>query len=272
MGISFGPPHVTCTAWTIVDRASGESIATNKSDAPMHVASTTKIMTAYLVFKLAAAHPEVLDEVLTFSKRADDTVGSTAGIRAGESLTVDELMYGLLLPSGNDASVALAEHFGRRFAESAKSLDEQQSFDRFIEQMNLTASELNMQQTHFVNPHGLTDKAHLSSATDLARLAKAALDVPRFRDYVTCRQHGCEVIGIGGYKRNLKWENTNRLLSIDGYTGLKTGTTDAAGACLVSCSQRDGRELIVVVLNAANSDARYVDARNLHAFGWRKLR
>ena len=179
-------------------------------------------------------------------------------------------MYGLLLPSGNDASVALAEHFGRKFGKSDASLDDQQSFDLFIEQMNLTASELNMQQTHFVNPHGLTDKAHLSSAADLARLAKAALDVPRFRDYVTCRQHGCEVIGVGGYKRNLKWENTNRLLTIDGYTGLKTGTTDAAGACLVSSSQRDGRELIVVVLNAANSDARYVDARNLHAFGWRK--
>ncbi len=90
-----------------------------------------------------------------------------------------------------------------------------------------------------------------------------------FRDDVTCRQYGCEVNGIGGYKRNLKWGNTNRLLSIDGYTGLKTGTTDAAGACLVSCSQRDGRELIFVVLNATNSDARYVDARNLHAFGRR---
>ncbi len=266
----FGPPQVTCTAWTIVDRASGQTIASIKSETPMHVASTTKIMTAYLVFKLATERPEVLDEVLTFSKRADDTIGSTAGVRAGESLTVAELMYGLMLPSGNDASVALAEHFGRKFAQSDQSLDDGHSFDLFIKQMNVTAQKLNMQQTHFVNPHGLTDKAHLSTANDLALLAKAALDVPRFRDYVTCRQHGCEVTGVGGYKRNLKWENTNRLLSIEGYTGLKTGTTDAAGACLVSSSQRDGRELIVVLLNAANSDARYVDARNLHAYGWRK--
>ena len=267
----FGPPQVTCTAWTIVDRANGEPIATNKSEAAMHIASTTKIMTAYLVLKLAAVHPEVLDEALTFSKRADDTVGSTAGVRAGEYLTVGELMYGLLLPSGNDASVALAEHFGRKFAKPDAELDDKQSFDRFIEQMNETARELKMLQTNYVNPHGLTDKAHLSSAADLARLTRAALELPRFRDYVTCRQHGCEVTGTGGYKRNLKWENTNRLLSIDGYTGFKTGTTDAAGACLVSCSQRDGRELIVVVLNAANSDARYGDARNLHAFGWRRL-
>jgi serine-type D-Ala-D-Ala carboxypeptidase (penicillin-binding protein 5/6) len=266
----FGPPQVTCSAWAIVDRASGETIAANKSEVPMHIASTTKIMTAYIVLKHAATNPSVLDEMITFSKRADDTIGSTAGLRAGESLPVAELLYGLLLPSGNDASVAFAEHFGRKVVKSDVRLDDAQSFDRFIEEMNSTARELKMQQTNFVNPHGLTDKAHLATASDLARLACAALEVPRFRDYVTCRQHGCEVTGPGGYKRNLKWENTNRLLGIEGYTGLKTGTTDAAGACLVSSSQRDGRELIVVLLNASNSDARYVDARNLHAYGWRK--
>jgi D-alanyl-D-alanine carboxypeptidase (penicillin-binding protein 5/6) len=266
----FGPPQVTCTAWTIADRSTGVSIAGTKSDFPMHIASTTKIMTACVVLKMATSNPEVLNEVIAFSKRADDTVGSTAGVRAGESLTVGELMYGLLLPSGNDASVALAEHFGRKFAKAEESLDDAKSYDRFIEQMNATARELNMLQTHFVNPHGLTDKNHLSTADDLAKLAIAALGVPRFRDYVTCRQHGCEVSGPGGYKRNLKWENTNRLLGIEGYTGLKTGTTDAAGACLVSCSRRGDRELVVVLLNSANSDARYVDARNLHAYGWRK--
>ena len=265
-----GPPQVTCTAWAIVDRASGDAIAANKSEVPMHIASTTKMMTAYIVLKQAAANPSVLDEVVTFSKRADDTVGSTAGVRAGESLPVAELLYGLLLPSGNDASVALAEHFGRKFAKTDIKLDDSQSFDRFIEEMNATARELKMQQSNFVNPHGLTDKAHLATVSDMARLACAALEVPRYRDYVTCRQHGCEVTGPGGYKRNIKWENTNRLLGIEGYTGLKTGTTDAAGACLVSSSQRDGRELIVVLLNASNSDARYVDARNLHAYGWRK--
>lgn len=266
----FGPPQVTCSAWTIVERSTGESIAGTKADVPMHIASTTKIMTAYVVLKRAASHPQVLDEVVTFSKRADDTVGSTAGVRAGESLTVGELMYGLLLPSGNDASVALAEHFGRKFAKADESLDDARSYDRFIEQMNAAARELKMLNSSFVNPHGLTDKAHLSTASDLAKLSIAALELPRFRDYVTCRQHGCEVAGTGGYKRNLKWENTNRLLGIEGYTGFKTGTTDAAGACLVSSSLRGDRELIVVLLNAANSDARYVDARNLHAYGWRK--
>jgi len=259
----FGPPQVTCTAWTIVERSTGESIAGSKADIPMHIASTTKIMTAYVVLKMAASHPEVLEEVITFSKRADDTVGSTAGVRAGESLTVGELIYGLMLPSGNDASVALAEHFGRKFAKAEESLDDAKSYDRFIEQMNATVRDLKMLNSNFVNPHGLTDKAHLSTAGDLAKLAIAALEVPRFRDYVTCRQHGCEVTGAGGYKRNLKWENTNRLLGIEGYTGLKTGTTDAAGACLVSCSQRGDRELIVVLLNAANSKRELVCAARL---------
>lgn len=265
----YGPPHVSCTAWAIAPRTGDQIIASKNADKPMHIASTTKIMTAYIVLKLAEKHPEVLDEKVTFSKRADDTIGSTSGVRAGESLSVRELLYGLMLPSGNDASVAFAETFGRRFGNSESPLDDQQSFDRFIDEMNRNARELGMSQTHFVNPHGLTDDAHLSTASDLLKLAKAALGLPRFRDYITCRQHGCEVTGAGGYKRNLKWENTNRLLGIDGYMGIKTGTTDAAGACLVSCSQRDGKELLVVVLDAANSDARYLDSRNLHAFGWR---
>ena len=266
----FGPPQVSCAAWAIVDRDSGDMVAGDKENERMHIASTTKIMTAYLVLSYAAKQPDVLNEVLTFSKRADDTNGSTAGVKAGEQLTVGELMYGLMLPSGNDASVAFAEHFGRKFAGDA-SLDDAASYDRFIAQMNSTAAELGMKQTHFVNPHGLTSEEHLSTAMDLSRLARAALNVPRFRDYVTCRQHGCEVTVPGGYKRNLKWENTNRLLAIEGYAGIKTGTTDAAGACLVSSSQREGRELIVISLKSSGTDARYIDARNLHAYGWRKV-
>lgn len=266
----LGPPQVSCEAWVIVDRATGETVAGAKADHRTHIASTTKIMTAYLVLKAASEHPEVLKEVVTFSKRADDTVGSTSGVRAGEQLTVEELLYGLMLPSGNDASVAFAEHFGRKFAGDS-TLDDAKSYDYFIAQMNEAASKLGMDKTHYVNPHGLTNEEHLSTASDLARLAQAAVKLPRFRDYVTCRQHGCEVTVPNGYKRNVKWENTNRLLAIEGYTGIKTGTTDAAGACLVSTSQRNGKELIVVSLKSANTDARYIDARNLHAFGWRKI-
>ncbi len=265
-----GPPQVTSSAWTIVECKTGKVIGSARADEQLNFASTTKIMTAYIALMRAATDPQVLEEIVTFSQRADDTVGSTAGIRAGEEVPVSELLYGLLLPSGNDASVAFAEHFGSRLA-NGTTPSQQSAYDSFIDHMNATAKELGMQHTTFKNPHGLTTEGHLSTANDLAVLARAALDVPRFREYVTTRQHAVTVEGATGYKRNVRWENTNRLLKIDGYAGVKTGTTDAAGACLVSCSRRDGRELIVVVLNAANSDARYIDSRNLHAFGWRQL-
>ncbi len=264
-----GPPLVTCGAWAIVDCASGNVIAAEKADQKMHFASTTKLMTAYIVLNYANQYPGVLDEQITFSQRADETVGSTAGVRAGEQLSIRELLYGLMLPSGNDAAVALAEHFGRKFANA--NLTDELSYDRFIEEMNRVAAALELHSTRYVNPHGLTHPDHQSTASDLAKLARTAMQLDSLRQYVGCRQHGCTVVGPGGYTRNIKWENTNRLLGIEGYVGVKTGTTDAAGACLVSCSQRDGRELMVVVLNSANSDARYVDSRNLHRYGWRKI-
>ncbi len=265
----YGPPQVTCSAWTILDGQTGAVVAAERADEPLDFASTTKMMTAYIVLKLAASDPAILNELVTFSQRADDTPGSTAGIRAGEQLPVSELLYGLLLPSGNDAAVALAEHFGGRLKQETAT-EGQSGSDSFIAYMNATAKELGMTHMQFKNPHGLTAEGHLATANELARLAQAALKLPRYRDYVTTRQHGFTLTGPGGYQRNVKWENTNRLLKIEGYGGVKTGTTDAAGACLVSCSQRDGRELIVVVLKAANSDARYTDSRNLHAYGWRQ--
>ncbi|HEX6963896.1 MAG TPA: serine hydrolase, partial [Lacipirellula sp.] len=120
-----GPPFVSCKAWVIADGKTGEVLWGQDDEKPLDIASTTKIMTAYLVMKHAEEHPEVLEETITFSKRADETIGSTAEIRAGEQLSVHELLYGLMLPSGNDASVALGEHFGKRLAPGgdAKKID-----------------------------------------------------------------------------------------------------------------------------------------------------
>jgi D-alanyl-D-alanine carboxypeptidase (penicillin-binding protein 5/6) len=134
--------------------------------------------------------------------------------------------------------------------------------------MNRQAEKLGLAETHYENPHGLTAKQHRSSAHDQLKLAQAALALPRFRQAISTRQHGTKVTGPGGYERNVLWKNTNRLLGIEGYLGVKTGTTDAAGACLIACGERDGRELIVVVLGSTSSDARYVDARNLFRWAW----
>lgn len=259
-----GPPVVTCQAWTFVDAATGETIAGENANVVRDPASTTKLMTAYLIVKLAESDPAVLNETVTFSRRADRTPGSTSGVKAGEQLPVGELLYGLMLPSGNDAAVAVAEFFGERLLPN----EEGASYDRFIQAMNAEAKKLGMDDTQFKNPHGLTAQDHVSTASDLAKLARAALDLPLLRKIVATRQYGTRVKSVAGYERNVMWKNTNRLLGREGYTGMKTGTTGPAGACLIACGERDGRELIAVVLGSSCSDARYSDIRNLYRWVW----
>lgn len=264
-----GVPFVTCKAWLIVDGASGESIGGHDADRPLDIASTTKVMTAWLVLKHAEQHPDCLDEVLTMSRRADETRGSTSGLRAGEQLTVNDALYGLLLPSGNDMSVALAEHFGQRLvAESEASAD---PLELFVQAMNAEAAALDLQHTTFRNPHGLTADRHVSTCRDLITLARTAFNNERFRSVVRTRQFGTTVTGAEGYRRNVVWTNTNRLLRIAGYHGLKTGTTSAAGACLLSTATRGDRRLFAVVLGSAASASRYTDTRNLYRWAWNEL-
>lgn len=266
-----GIPFVSCRAW-VVAKGDGEVIGGSHHEERLDMASTTKIMTAWLVIKACQLQPSRFQERIKFSSRADQTPGSSATVRAGESLTVEECLYGLLLPSGNDAAVALAEHFGKR--------DDLDPLTQFVSEMNREAERLGMSSTRFVNPHGLTAPEHGSSCVDLVRLSREAFTSPRFRQLVSTRQFGCTLIGEGGYQRHVVWKNTNQLLGIDGYLGVKTGTTDAAGACLVSVSIRPGRslpensengredELFVVVLGSSGSAARYADSRNLHRWGW----
>lgn len=264
------PPAVTCRAWAIADGATGELKWGWNERQKLDIASTTKLLTAYVVLELADQDARVLDEVVTISQRADDTPGSTAGVRVGEKLSVGELLYGLLIPSGNDAAIALAEHFGDRFAPAASDAAPQDPLALFVEQMNHTAAGLGLTDTHVRNPHGLTESGHQSTAADLIRLTHAARQLPHFSQYVGARQRGSTVTGPGGYTRNVLWRTTNRLLGIEGYDGVKTGTTTAAGACLVGSGRRDDRELIVVVLGSTSSDARYVDARNLFRWAWKQ--
>jgi len=262
-----GIPFVSCRGWVVADGETGKVLGGEKQNEVMDIASTTKIMTAWLVCQECERSPATLDEILTFSKRADDTIGSSATIRVGEKLSVREALFGLMLPSGNDMAVALAEHFGSRLS-GAVSATDKDSLDLFVDAMNREAKRLDLSSTQYQNPHGLTAKNHHSSCLDLLKLSRVALSSQLLESVVRTRQHGCEVQGAVGYTRNVVWKNTNQLLATDGYFGMKTGTTDAAGACLVSCSRRDNRTLIVVVLGASGSPARYSDSRNLHRWGW----
>lgn len=267
-----GPPLVTCKAWAIADGKTGELLWSDRADAELDFASTTKMMTAYIVAQLAKADAKVLDEEIVFSEAADKTPGSTSDLKAGERIRVRELLYGLMLPSGNDASIALAEHFGPRLAQGSGDSPQEAAtpVEQFVAEMNRQAKALGMEQTHFANPHGLTAKGHHTTARDLLKLARAVLDDPLLAKYVATRQHGTRVVGQGGYVRNVAWKNTNQLLPIEGYLGVKTGTTDSAGACLVSGSERDGQRLIMVVLGSSSSAGRYVDSRNLYRWAWRE--
>lgn len=265
-----GPPFVTANAWAIGEAKTGRVLWHDKGDDRRDFASTTKTMTAWIILREAAKDPRLLDEVVTFSSTADRTPGSTSGLKTGEKISVRELLYGLMLPSGNDAATALAEFAGPRFAPDGNSVDAQRPAARFVAEMNRTANDLGLKQTRYTNPHGLPDNNHLSTASDQVRLAAKAMQNEQFREYVQTRQHATKVQGPGGNSRNIVWKNTNKLLEIAGYSGLKTGTTDAAGSCLVSaCKHRDD-ELIVVVLGSSSSEARFVDTRNLFRWAWQQ--
>jgi D-alanyl-D-alanine carboxypeptidase (penicillin-binding protein 5/6) len=269
-----GPPFVTSKAWAVVDGRTGELVGGFNEDNPLDMASTTKMMTAMVVLRIARKDPAALDETVVFSERADRTSGSTSGVKAGERLPVRELLYGLLLPSGNDAAVAFGEHFGGRLAPppapdaDSEPAGKDDPLARFVAEMNRVASELGLSQTHFDNPHGLTAPGHRSSARDLARLARLALAEPVFADRVSTPRHGAIVVDAEGHRRNVVWTNTNRLLDTEGYDGVKTGTTSAAGNCLVASGRRGGDHLIVVVLGSGTTEGRYADARNLFRWGW----
>jgi D-alanyl-D-alanine carboxypeptidase (penicillin-binding protein 5/6) len=227
-------------------------------------------MTAYVILKLAEKQPAVLDEIVSFSDRASKTPGSSCRLRAGEKLPVRELLYGLLVPSGNDAAIALAEHFGSRFDPPPRKKGETDPVARFVAEMNRTAATLKLAESRYLNPNGLPERGHASSARDLARLTWVAGQLPHFREYVSCRQHEAQAAAREGSQRAVVWKTTNRLLAIAGYTGVKTGYTKAAGSCLVSSGERGRDRLIVVVLGAPSAAAAVADSRNLYRWAWRE--
>lgn len=260
-----GMPVVSCKAWVIADAKTGELLGGNRQDEPLDIASTTKMMTALLLAQEIQSDPKLLDVRLVFSKRADETTGSSSTVRAGESILLRDAFYGLMLPSGNDAAVAIAEWYGLRKGAQDKKID---PLDLFIDIMNQRAQELGMMHSVFRNPHGMTHPEHKSTCSDLLILARELIKHPLVMEIVQSRRHSCLVYGQEGYTRRLVWSNSNQLLDRQGYVGIKTGTTDAAGACLVSLGRHQGFETLVVTLGSSGSSARYSDSRNLHRWAW----
>jgi len=236
------PPEVTAAAALVVDLDAGQALYSRRPAEPWPPASTAKLMTALVVVR----HADIRRQVVV-SARAAGTPGSRMGLTAGETLTVRDLLYGLLLPSGNDAAVALAEHVAG--SEAA-----------FVGLMNETAAGLGLQGTRFANAHGSDVPGQVTTAADLVILAQAVLADPLLSQIVATPS-----AQVGG--RTLA--NTNELLgAYPRVDGVKTGTTDAAGECLVVSVTREGHRLVAVVLGSRD---RYADARRLLDFalaGW----
>ena len=230
--------EVSATAAVLMDADMGQVLYEKNGDRQMLIASTTKIMTALVVLEHAAP-----DDVITVTPD-HMAEGSSMYLRAGETVRVEQLPYGLLPCSGNDAALVLTECAG--------------GLTPFVALMNEKAAALGMAHTSFANPNGLDADGHYSTARDMAVLAAAAMENPTFRRICSSRS-----VTIG--QRTM--ENHNRLLrQVEGCIGLKTGYTQAAGRTLVSCTERDGCRLVAVTLQDGND---WADHAALYDYGFR---
>lgn len=220
----FAQPGVSAQCFVLVESETGTVLLEGNADSRMLIASTTKIMTALVVIENCD-----LEEVLSVKQEYTLVEGSSMYLKPGERLTVESVLYGLMLSSGNDAAVALACHTAG-------------SVEAFAQLMNKKAKELGMTNSSFKNPHGLDADGHYSTAKDMAILTVEAMHNPEFAEIVSTK-----TINVAG--RSLT--NHNKLLwKYDGALGVKTGYTKSAGRSLVSCAERDGMQLVCVTLNA----------------------
>lgn len=234
-------PVLNSRKCVVYDRISKTIIYGKNENVKSAMASTTKIMTAIVVLENTDLNQEVV-----VSKKAGGTGGSRLGLRAGDKVRIEDLLYGLMLRSGNDAAVALAEHVGG-------------SVQGFAELMNNKAVALGLKCTHFVTPHGLDDSNHYTTALELAKLS----------DYAMCNEKFAKIVGtkiatitVNGMPRQIA--NTNELLGVlNGVVGIKTGFTNNAGRCLVTETKRNGMDIITVVLGADTKKFRTQDSVKL---------
>lgn len=230
----------------IYDRASGRILYEKNGNKQTPMASTTKIMTAIVVLENAK-----LTDTVTITTKAAGIGGSRLGLKKNDKITVNDLLYGLMLRSGNDAAVALAIHVGG-------------SVEGFAEMMNKKAEELNLTNSHFVVPHGLDNEGHYTTAYELAKMADYALKIDKFKEIVGTK---VATIHINGYAKKIN--NTNNLLgSVSGVYGVKTGFTNGAGRCLVTACKRNDLDIITVIIGADTNKIRSKDTIKLIQYAY----
>ncbi|MDD5033257.1 MAG: D-alanyl-D-alanine carboxypeptidase [Methylococcaceae bacterium] len=243
------PPELGAKAYILVDHNSGRVLAESNADQRLEPASLTKIMTAYVVFRELAKGNLKLEDMVTVSEKAWRTEGSRMFAQVGAQISVENLLKGMIVQSGNDASVALAEHVAGDEAV-------------FAQMMNQNAERLGMQNSHFKNSMGLPDPEHYTTARDLSVLTRALIE--EFPEYY--KWHSIKEFLFNGIKQT----NRNRLLWRDPTVdGVKTGHTEGAGFCLVTSALRDNMRLISVVLGTKSDNERANANQALLNYGFR---
>lgn len=242
------PPTVDARAWLLLDVTSGQAIASRNPQERIEPASLTKLMTAYITFAALKGRSLALGQTVRVSERAWHAVGSRMFIEPRKPVTVEELLHGLIIQSGNDASIALAEAVAG-------------SEPAFVERMNREAGRLGMANTNFMNSSGMPGPGHYSTAGDLALITSALIrDYPEYYKLYSERE----------YRYNdITQRNRNQLLWLDpNVDGVKTGHTESAGYCLIASAQRGGRRLVSVVIGTVSERLRARESQKLLNFGF----
>lgn len=241
-------PNLKVSSWLLMDAKTGLTLAANNPDAPVEPASLTKLMTAFIVFREIERETISLDDIVVVSEKAWRSEGSRMFIEVGDKVRIDDLLMGLVVQSGNDAAVALAEHVAG-------------SEEGFADLMNQTASELGMDNSNFVNSAGMPHPDHYTTARDISQLARAILiDQPDHYDRYKIREFTWN---------GITQKNRNPLLGRDeSIDGIKTGHTRSAGYCLVGSAEKDGMRLIGSVMGASGDRERGDAVYSLLRFGF----
>ncbi len=242
------PPPIAAKAYVLVDTLSGQTLVAQSADEPREPASLTKLMTAYIAFRALKDKELTPSQMVTVSEKAWRAEGSRMFIEPKKAVSVDELLRGEIVQSGNDAAIALAEAVSG-------------SEGAFVVRMNQEAARLGMKNTRFVNATGLPSPQHVSTAADLARVAAAIIrDFPEYYPLYALKEYRYN---------NITQANRNRLLWTDPFVdGMKTGFTDAAGYCLIASAKRGPRRLVSVVLGAGSDAARASESQKLLNYGF----
>lgn len=242
------PPRIEARAWLLIDAASGLPLAERDPDAKVEPASLTKLMTAYIAFSAIQEGRLALNQELSVSEKAWKAEGSRMFLDPKRPATVEDLLKGVIVQSGNDACIALAEGVAG-------------SEESFVAVMNQMAKKLGMTRTHFMNVTGLPHPQHTTTARDLSRLAGALIrDFPDFYKYYAMKSFAYN---------GISQPNRNRLLFMDpSVDGVKTGHTESAGYCLIASAKREQRRLLSVVLGAGSDGARAMESQKLLNYGF----